>query len=320
MNRPSFFIAGNSKSGTTALYAFLNAHPELFLCDPKEPDYFARAFCRNPDPDGAFHPRTEAEYLALFADARPDQVCGEASAVYLYAPDAAEALHAFDPDARLIFMLREPVDFLHSYHLQLLKNPITEGEAVASFEEALALEPARKRGEAVPEGCLIPELLYYRERIRYAEHLRRYYDRFPADQILVILYDDFKRDNEGVYARVLEFLGVDAAFRPVFEQHNQGARLRSKRLQRLMRQVTFGDGWAAAVKGPLKALLPQALRRGMVDAIYRHVVFRPKDQLDPALVRALRREFRPEVEKAGALLDRDLVALWGYDVDEPVEV
>ena len=316
MKKPDFFIAGQSKSGTTALYHFLRAHPRIHMSRPKEPNYFAKDFCRDPDPAGSFHPRTEEEYLSFFAGAGPDDLCGEASACYLYSKVAAREIHAFNPEAKLIAMLREPVDFLYSYYLQQLKNPITEGEDAPDFETALALEAERKAGRRIPNGCLVPELLYYSERIRYADQLERVYASFDPAQVLVIIYDDFRRDNAAVYRQVLEFLGVDPTFTPRFETHNKGAELRSKRMQTLMRKVTFGDGWAAPIKKAVKALLPREVRKGMVDAVYKKVVFKPKEGLDPDLVRRLKRDFRPEVEKIGAMLGRDLVTLWGYEEEQ----
>lgn len=313
MNRPSFFIAGNSKSGTTALYHFLQQHPALFLSDPKEPNYFAKDFCRDPDPDGYFHPRSEAAYLALFEAAAPGQLCGEASACYLYSSVAAAAIHHFAPASKLIFILREPVSFLHSYHQQLLKNPISEGEAVMDFEEALALEPARKAGRALPAGCLIPEMLFYRDRIRYAEQLARYFERFPEEQVLVLFYEDFRADNAATYRRVLAFLGVDAEFEPLFAQHNKGADLRSKRMQHWLRQVTFGESWAAPLKPIIKAVLPQTLRKRAVQELEKKVVYRPRQAVDVALAAQLRQEFRPEVERLSQLLGVDLITRWGYE-------
>lgn len=312
MTRPSFFIAGNSKSGTSALYQFLKVHPEVFMCSPKEPNYFARDFLRDPNPAGSFHAHDLAWYQGLFQDARPGQLCGEASAVYLYSAVAAREIHAFNPDAKLIFILREPVSFLHSYHLQQLKNPVTEGEDEQDFEQALALEPLRRQGQRLPKGCLVPELNYYTERIRYAEHLQRYLDVFDRLNVLILIYDDFRRDNVGTYRQVLSFLGLAPGFTPDFRTVNEGSKLRSKRMQHLMQRLTFGQGWAAPVKALAKRLIPGQLRKKLVRQAYDTLVFEPKDEVDPALAARLKAQFRPEVEKISTLLGRDLVTLWGY--------
>ena len=287
------------------------------MCRPKEPNYFAKDFCRDPDPTGSFHPMTEAEYLGLFRDAAPGQLCGEASACYLYSQVAAQALQDFDPDARLIFMLREPVDFLYSYYLQLLKNPVTEGERVNGFSKALALEAERRQGRKIPRGCLLPEFLYYSERVKYAAHLRRFLACFDRAQIKIILYDDFKQDNERVYGDVLAFLGVAPAFTPDFEIHNRGAVLRNRPLRNLMHKVAFGEGWAQPIKPMLKRLIPTERRRRLMRMIHERLLFKPKPRLDPVFARTLKQQFRPDVAALSDLLGRDLLTLWGYD--EPAQ-
>ncbi len=324
MPRPSFFIVGHSKSGTTALAHFLGQHPGLFLSEPKEPNYFCPEFCRVTGQTGdarrsAFRPRTEAEYLALFDPARPDQRCGEASAAYLYAPSSAARLHAFDPDARIVMLFREPVSFLHSYHLQLLKNPVTEGETERDLGAAIRLEPNRRRGAAIPEGCAIPEMLYYTtDRLHYDVHYDRYAAVFPPEQILALLYEDFRDDNAGTVRRVFDFLGVDASFEPELGEHNTGGvTVRSKRAQRLLHGLTTGRGAFAFVKPVVKALVPRSLRRRATRASYQKIVFAPAPSVPPDVAARIREAARPHVEALGERLGHDLLSRWGYRQHAP---
>ena len=316
MKRPSFFIVGHSKSGTTALAKFLDQHPALFLSkDPKEPNYFCPSWCRADGPPSRFVPRTEAEYLALFEDAEPGQQCGEASAVYLYAPESAAAIHAFDPEARIIMLFREPASFLQSYHLQLLKNPVSEGETVKDLAEAIRLEPARRCGEQIPEGCLLPELLYYTtDRLRYDAHYDRYAALFPTDQILALTYDDFRRDNLGTVRRVFEFMGVDASFKPALDEHNTGGvTVRSKHAQTWLRRLTHGEGRLAPVRALVKTLVPRTLRQRATKAAYDTLAFAPVEGMAPELAAQIRGAARPHVDALGERLGRDLLAEWNYE-------
>ncbi len=185
---PGFFIVGQSKSGTTALYEMLKRHPQLFLPDFKEPSYFAadlrpRVKQRVPEPE------TLEEYLPLFAPALPTQIPGEASSLYLYSHEAAGAIARVAPDARIIAILREPASFLHSLHLQLVQNRLEDHKDLA---QALALEGERREGRAIPASCYRPQALFYSERVRYLEQLRRYHAVFPPEQVLVLIYDDFR--------------------------------------------------------------------------------------------------------------------------------
>ncbi len=310
MSRPSFFIVGHSKSGTTALSTFLGQHPQLYVCKPEEPNYFCPSWCRAAGPPSIFHRRTEAQYLELFGSAEPGQLCGEASAAYLYSEEAARLIAGFAPGARIIAIFREPGEFLRSYHLQLLKNVPAEGEAVRELGEAIRLEAERRAGRRLPAGCLVPELLWYAsERLRYDEHLDRFTARFPADRVLALVYDDFRRDNAGTVRRVLEFLGVDPSFEPRLEQHNTGGvALRSRRLQSLLHRATHAGGAA----GRARALLPRRLRRRAVAAAYERVVFEKAPPVPAELATEIRARAAPHVAGLGDRLGRDLLGEWGY--------
>lgn len=320
MTTPSLFIVGHSKSGTTALAKFLGEHPGVFMSSPKEPNYFARDFTRDVT-EGPFAERSEGAYLGLFAGARPDQVAGEASACYLYSKVAAQEIAAFEPEAKIVIMLREPVSFLHSYHLQKLKNPLPGAEDIRDFEQALAAEEDRKQGRRLPPHCRVPQLLFYSERVKYAEQVARYLEVFPRENVLVIIYDDFKRDNRAVYDEVLAFLGLDPSFEPEFRDYNKGALVRHKGLQTFMGQLTHGQGAGALLHHPVKWLVPAAARRKMARLAYQRVVFKEKPILSGDLVARLRDRYRPEVVQVSELLGRDLVREWGYgSVSQPVVV
>jgi hypothetical protein len=311
MKRTDFFIAGNSKSGTSALYFFLRQHPEVAMSSPKEPNFFATDVCHDQE-IGAFTRMSRQQYQDCFDDPEGSSLRGEASACYLYSREAAANIARYNPDAKIIFLFREPVSFLHSYHLQQLKNPVSEGETVKDFAEALRLEADRRDGRAIPSGCLIPELLYYSERVKYAEQLARFYAHFPRHQVLVLLYEDFKADNEAVFRDILTFLEIDPNFQPAFRRHNAGQKLKSKSAQRFVHRLSHGEGLWAGPKRVLSSLLPQTARRFLMRAVFRNVVFEPKDEVSPQLRRHLKEQFRPEVERFGDLIGRDLISEWKY--------
>jgi hypothetical protein len=238
----------------------------------------------------------------------------DASGSYLLSTEAAANIARFAPEARIVAIVREPVAFLRSYHLQLLRNPRSEGERVRSLERAMALEDERRRGRHLPRGCEVPELLWYRERVRYRDQLARFEDHFPPDQRLWLVYDDFATDNEGVARQVLRFLGLDdhAALHPA--RVNVGGRVRSRAGQRLVHDVTTGrGGMVTRTAGRLlKATLPPERRRRLARSVNRRVLFGPPPELRPEFVRDLRERLRPEVVALSEHLDRDLVSRWGY--------
>lgn len=307
-----FFIAGNSKSGTTALYHFLRYHSRICMSIPKEPNYFATDLCHDAQ-TGAFSRKTDEEYMRYFRDPDLTKLWGDASACYTYSKVAACEIYSHNPDSKIIIMIRDPVDFLFSYHLQMLKNSVTEGEVEKDFATALHLESDRKAGKHVPKGCLVPELLYYSERIKYTEQIERFFHYFPRSQVRIYLYDDFKLDNAHVYGDVLNFLGLRFERAPQFAHYNASEKLRSKTLQVWLYGLTHGEGRFAHLHSLIKYLTPRRVRRRLVWNVYRRLVFRPKPTIDPSLRRLLQARFRGEVDELSLLLDEDLVARWKYD-------
>jgi len=306
---PEFFIVGHPKSGTTALWEALRAHPGIFMPAMKEPVFFATELPRRAHRYLA--PATLDQYLSLFDGAAPGQRVGEASASYLWSRAAAAGIAELQPDARIIAILREPASFLHSFHLQLLQS---HNESEKDFARALALEDERRAGRRLPPRSSWPQLLLYSEQVRYVEQLRRYHERFGRERVLVLIYDDFRKDNRGSVAEVLRFLDV-APEGPIEIGHaNPSVRMRSQRLDDALNAVTMGSGpAAAALRSAVKTVLPRGLRRGAVRVARRRFVHAEVRPPDPVLMGQIRRRYRPEVEALAEYLDRDLVRLWGYD-------
>jgi Sulfotransferase family len=310
---PDFFIVGHPKCGTTALYEMLRAHPQIYMPELKEPWYFADDLLPRFQPPRSAPPlRTLDDYLAVFAGARLDQRVGEASSAYLLSRTAAARIAAAAPDARIVAILREPASFLRSLHLQLLRTHV---ESKQDLAKALALEPARRAGRKIPRRSHRPQLLRYSDHVRYVEQLRRYRDAFGPEQLLVLIYDDFRADNDATVRRVRGFLGVDDGIPlDAVTANTTSTRMRSQQADELLNIVSVGRGpGSRAVKTVLKTLMPRDLRRRSIGATQRHLVNATPRPPDERLMLELRRRYKPEVVALSEYLDRDLVALWGYD-------
>jgi Sulfotransferase family len=310
---PDFFIVGHAKSGTTALYEMLRTHPQIFMPELKEPWFFASDMRPRFQPRRAgVPPQTLAEYLALFSAAKPEQRIGEASSSYLWSRTAAGAIAEVQPGARLIAILREPASFLRSLHLQLLQSHV---EVKKDFATAIRLEAARREGAHVPRTSHRPQLLQYADHVRYVEQLRRYREHFPEEQLLVLIYEDFRADNEATVRTVLEHIGVEAD-RPVeVLDVNPSVLMRSQRLDDIVYMFTVGRGGHAsrAARAAVKAVLPRRLRHDALAVTRKRVVHGKPRPVDDAFMLELRRRFKGEVVALSEYLDRDLVSLWGYD-------
>ncbi|MHB8243579.1 MAG: sulfotransferase family protein [Solirubrobacteraceae bacterium] len=306
---PDFFIVGHSKSGTTALYEMLRRHPQIFMSEVKEPIYFAGELPRNAHRYTV--PANLQEYLALFDAAAPGQRTGEASASYLKSPTAAKRIAEVQPDARIIAILREPASFLHSFHLQCVQ---AHYETEKDFAKALSLEDARREGRQLPPDSPWPQELMYSEHVHYVDQLRRFHDVFAPEQVLVLIYDDFREQNEQTVRRVLRFLDVDDSIAIETTEANPTVRMRSQRADDILYALSMGHGSAAdMVKRAVSAVTPQRFRRRALSALQRRVVYDRPDPPDEQLMQSLRRRFKGEVVALSDYLERDLVTLWGYD-------
>jgi hypothetical protein len=312
---PDFFIVGHPKCGTTALYEMLRRHPQIYMPEGKELWYLAPEL-RSPRGarGGGRGGRVEtlADYLSLFAAARPDQRVGEATPLYLSSHTAAGNIAQLQPDARIIAILREPASFLRSFHLQCVQN---HTETERDLRKALALEAERRQGRRIPAHAPRPKELMYSEHVRYVEQLRRYHAVLPPERVLVLVYEDFRRDNEATVRAVLRFLEVDDSCAIEALEANPTVRVRSSRLHELVHAVSVGRGPRARVaKESIKALTPRGLRHRALRTTQSRVVYGKPNAPDESLMVELRRRFKGEVVALSEYLGRDLVSLWGYDL------
>jgi len=310
---PDFFLVGHPKSGTSALYEMLRSHPQIFMPGLKEPWFFATDLRARFQPlrAGVRPPETLAEYLALFAPAAPGQLTGEASSSYLLSREAAPRIARARSDARIVAILREPASFLCSLHQQLL---FTHVESEKRFAKALSLESARREGRKVPRRSHRPQMLMYSEHVHYVEQLRRYHAEFAREQVLVLIYEDFRADNEGTVRRILRFLGLDDTVPVETVEANPTVRVRSPRLYGLAHRLDLGHGSAArAARTAVGTLGRSAPRARTLAGLPRRVMLGEPRAPDGELMLELRRRFRAEVQALGDYLDRDLLTLWGYD-------
>ncbi len=300
---PDFFIVGHHKSGTTALYEMLRRHPQIYMPDVKEPRFFAQDLRFQFEPNRTdSSPQSFEEYLSLFDDARADQRVGEASPSYLKSRTAAGAIAGVQPAARIIAILREPASFVRSMQMQLLQEHV---ETERDLRKAMAGEEITRGGRQVRR---------YSDHVRYVEQLRRYHDVFPAEQVLVLIYDDFRSDNEAAVRRVLAHLDVDDTAPIEVLDANPTVSVRSVRVDKLVSRLQGGGGPASgAVNRAVKAVMPDGLRRNVVRTIRHRVVYAKPQPPDERVMMELRSRFKGEVVALSEYLDRDLVSLWGYD-------
>jgi hypothetical protein len=293
--RPTFLILGAMKAGTTALYTQLGTHPDVFISPVKEPNYFAFAgqdlnFQAPIDrrPDGINHTSiTDWDaYRALYDAADPAQARGEASHTSLYWPDAAANVEQRVPEARLIAVLRNPVDRAYSEYLHFRRDG---DEPLDSFAAALDAEEERIRNDWA--------MGRYVDRGRYDEQLRRYLRRFDREQIRIVLHEDLVQSPEAVLRALCSHIGVDPS-----------VELQADR--RVNKSGVPDHPWVHRVLTglqPVREALGPLVPDGIVDwanALKNRNLEKP--EMESATRRRLIETYRPHVDTLQRILDRDL--------------
>jgi Sulfotransferase family len=299
---PDFFIVGEPKSGTTALYEMLRSHPQIFMPELKEPEYFARELHPNLEHDEQ-HPKTLEEYLELFAPAGSMQRVGEASVSYLRSRESAARIAQLVPDARIIALFREPATMMRSLHLQRLED---FQETEKDLRKAIDRERHERRAPS--------ELWYSTDWVEYTEHLRRYHAALGAERVLVLIYDDFRADNAATIRKVLRFLEIDESVPISASKANETVLVRSPRAYALLRSLYLGQGRTARyLKGAIKAFTSQRIRRDGMRELRDRVLWGEPPPAEERLMGELRDRFEPHVAAFAQYVGRDLLSLWGYD-------
>jgi hypothetical protein len=269
---PDFAIVGTMKSGTTSLATWLRRHPDVFMPATKELHFFGQHWDRGLD-----------WYRAQFAGATDDCVAGEATPGYMFWSGSFDRLAEVLPDARLIALLRHPVERAYSHWWHLTEV----GEERRSFAAAIQDERRRKDDTVTRDG--------YLARGRYHEQLERVAARYPRDRFLVLLFDDLRDEPMETFALCCRFLGVDVARR--VEHVGEVVNPRSAPRWSRAESVLTGLG--------RRQLLP-------AQTVQRLQAWNRKTTLAPPLASELRGQlieyFRPDVEAVASWLGRDLTA------------
>lgn len=299
---------GAAKAGTTALYKQLSQHPEVFFSPIKEPFYFAKDIvfddfrldmkanfttdltqyldqADRPALHNAFV-TNESDYLRLFEHAGQQKIKGEASVAYLYSEEAAKHIAAFNPAAKILLILRNPVDRAYSHYWMDRKMGLTNnnfGEAIENDQQL------SKKGWGVSS--------LYVELGQYAEQVQRFKEAFPTEQVAIIWYEDFAEHPWETLQQIARFLGIDAA--PLktdgMERHNQAKEPRWTALQRWKRHSFLARS--------LQGMVPASLKTSMQTMLY-------KSQKVPVLSREERAAvlpyFEQDIKALSTLLGRNL--------------
>lgn len=293
--KPGFFIVGAPKSGTTSMYHYLQQHPQVYLPRIKELNFFCT------DLHFRFPLLNEQQFLAYYTDYKDEKAVGEVSVWNLYSKAAAQNIYHFNPEAKIIILLRNPADMMYALHSNHVFN---DNEIIPGFEDALDAQEDRKQGLRISASIKCPvEGLYYFEVGAYAEQVRRYVQLFGQQQVKVILFDDLVADTKSAYASLLQFIEVVEIIPDSFKQYNMNKTTRSN----LLKQLTVHT--PTTLKNFGKWLFPhQSVRRDRL--MYWLWKINTRESKRPALKPEVRRRItdrmKEDIASLEQLLRRDL--------------
>src|SRR5690348_277983 len=284
MGLPNFFIVGTPKAGTTSLYHYLDEHPDIFMSPIKETNYFSYEEIKS---QGLFyneeHINTLAQYEQQFKDAKNESAIGEASVSYLYYASVPSKIKEFNPDARIIIVLRNPVDRGFSHYLMDKRL----GFVNLSYEDIVWERNIHPKSQ-----------LYYQQYIglgQYYEQVKRYLTIFGEKQVKILLYEDIIRDIEKVVKELFMFLNVNCDFSPdTNQQHNVYTSPKNFFIQKLYAQKKF--------RTVAKKIFGENIQQQLKNVFFKQ----DKPELDKKLKQDLIQIYKENIYKTSDLLKTDL--------------
>lgn len=297
MKMPNFLLIGAPKAGTSALYAYLSQHPQVYMSPVKEPHFFMleneKVNFQGPGDQARFRSAVfkVEEYQNLFANATDEIAIGEASTTYLGSHKAAGRIKKCIPDVRLIAVLRNPVDAAYASFLHLIRDG---NESIADFSKALEAEPERIQNN----WALIWR---YRQRGLYYEQLKRYFELFDRSQIKVYTYEELQEKPDFIVKDIFSFIGVEPDFQvDMSSKYNVSGMPKSLLLNKLLAKKN-------PLKESIKVLLPPRVRSEIYDKVR---LWNLNDLQKPKMPEAARSQliesYRHDILKLQTLIDQDI--------------
>jgi len=280
MRKPNFFIVGHHRSSGTSLEMNLMQHPEIFVVHHKRGFFgFQTDF------------KSENKYLELFKNATNEKLVGERCADYILCDFSASRLKKYVPDAKILLIIRNPIDVMFSIHSKMYLVETIEN--ISNFEDALNAE-AKRLEENIQFPDKNPPQILYRTVVKYTKQLSRYYKEFGKENVKVVIFDEITKHPEEIYKEIFEFLKVDSSFIPDFQAVNQNRHPRNRLLQSLFKK----NQKLSSIVGKIPGIREFYLNINLPVS--------KRDGINPELQRNLQKELLPEIEELSTLLNKDL--------------
>lgn len=287
IDKPDFLIVGAAKSGTSSLHYYLQEHPQIYLHDFKELNFWhlyghenKRAILKRVQ----YLPTTPEAYVELFNNASSGQMIGDISPSYLYYYEDTicniKSLHKNWEDIKIIIILREPIEKIWS-HYCFVKQERLDPDQLSLWSSLLSESERRCNTSYLPD-------LFYVDNTRYYMQVKAYLENFK--HVKIVLYDDFKKDTRRIIDEVTKFIGVDDfKYKNINKKYNISAPPKEER------------NWVRAIRGSiLSKIFPVHFKDYLIDLL------KKEKKLTRREVKYLKKVFIPEIEALEDLINKDL--------------
>jgi len=278
-----FFIVGAPKAGTTSLYHYLDEHPQIEMSSQKEPDYFTDSAIQK---QGMYYGKNRIDTLKKYEDLfkqKEGVFYGEGSVSYLFYKHVAEDIKKYNSKAKIIIMLRNPIDRAYSHYLMDYRLGLVND----SFKDIINKTSKHKNAH-----------MFYQQYIEvseYTEQVKRYLNVFDSDNILLIDYEDFKNNVSGTVDTVYSFLDVSIEFcANVNKKHNAFSMPKNK-------IIRFIYSWVL-LRNFLNLIFPKSLAKKIRKLFFKND---KKPRLPVSTRQQLNKYFRKDIKNLGLLLNKD---------------
>ena len=300
MLKPDFIIVGAPKCGTTSLWGYLSQHPKVFMPSKKEPMFFCGYEKNFTGPlsngyNSSMITDTD-EYLQLFAQAKSEQITGEASTDYF------KSGFRWNPKTKIIIVLRNPVERACSEHQHMLRD---------QHENLSLLDALKCENQRIDNGYI--PLFWHVRRGLYADAVQQYIDLFGKDQVKIFIFDDLKSDPQRVYDELLAFLDLPDFKLNLERKWNISGIPKSQFFQKLYRGWSITDNntrW----KKTLQGLIPSKALRQKLRGRFREANLKKNIKYSEKELTILKERFSEDTIRLEQILDRKLEH-WKYGPD-----
>jgi hypothetical protein len=279
---PNFFIVGSIRSGTTSLYEYLKQISSIYMPSIKEPNYFTSSI----DKKQLFTKpiSNEKKYLDLFKNVKDEKAIGDASPTYLWDPKSASMIHEKIPEAKIIIILRNPIERAYSHYLMLFGRGVIK----SSFKQIVL------NSKNVPHDDFSGRVI---NAGFYSEQIKRYFDVFPKNQIKILIFEEFVNNTKKSVQGILNFLEIDD-FPPdsINTIYNQFTEPRGGISSSILKNKI--------IKNIGKQLLPMSIGESMVKNVLGRKAIKPK--LSEEMFESLENIYKEDIIKVEIFLDRNL--------------